>query len=159
GVPTIPTTWIEPHDPFEPPQGEFVIKPSISAGGRSTARYDRTHWEQAAAHVRARQHAGQTGMVQPYLRTVDDTGELDLIFIDGAYSHAVRKRPTLRLGEGVVERPWERMAWAGLVAPTPEELEIAERTMVVVSEHLQERTTYGRVDLVSDVNGGSVVLE
>ena len=54
-------------------------------------------------------------MVQPFLSNIDVEGEADLVFFDGDFSHAVLKRPVLIAGEGVVERPWERMAWNGLM--------------------------------------------
>jgi hypothetical protein len=159
GVPIIPTTWVRADESFQLPDGEFVVKPSISAGGRSTARYDRTHRADAAAHLAALQMAGQTVMVQAYLPSVDEQGELDVIVIDGVYSHAVRKRPALNLGEGIVERPWERMAWSGLATPTADELMVVERTVAVISDHLQECPTYARVDLVADADGAPLLLE
>ncbi len=115
GVPVIPTVWIGPNDSWTTvPTSEFVVKPSVSAGGRDTARYAPDD-PAALDHVRALQHRGQTVMVQEYITSIDAEGEADLVFLDGRFSHAVAKRPLLRAGEGVVERPWERMAWAGLV--------------------------------------------
>ena len=159
GVPVIPTTWLAPGEMWQPPETEFVVKPCVSAGGRATARYDSSDLRQAEAHVGALHRAGQTAMVQPYLHAIDEVGELDVVFIGGAYSHAVRKCPTLQLGEGIVERPWERMAWSGVATPDPLELEIATKTMRVVSELFRERVAYGRVDLVPDNSGKPVVLE
>ena len=98
-------------------------------------------------------------MVQEYISAIDDEGECDLIFIDGEFTHAVMKKPALRAGEGVVERPWERMAWAGLVKLSPEQMAVAERTIEVVSRSVGRTPSYGRVDLVSGPHGRSLVLE
>jgi hypothetical protein len=148
GVPVVPTTWVGPHDSWEAPRGaDFVVKPSISAGGRNTARYAGGD-PAASAHVRALQQAGQTVMVQEYLQNVDEYGELDLIFVAGTFSHAVVKKPALRTGEGVLERPWERMAWSGLEEPTGAQLAVAELTMRSVLNRFGEPPVYGRVDLV-----------
>ena len=39
GVLVVPTTWLAPGEPWSVPETEFVIKPTVSAGGRNTARY------------------------------------------------------------------------------------------------------------------------
>jgi hypothetical protein len=98
-------------------------------------------------------------MVQPYLHSLDTQGEVDLIFIAGVYSHAVHKQPALRPGDGVVDEPWRRMAWSGVTAPTPAQLDVAERAMQMVADRFDDRPAYGRVDLVADQRDDPVVLE
>lgn len=159
GVPIVPTSWVEPLQRWEPPPFEFVVKPAISAGGRDTARYVIADAAEASEHVKRLQQAGQTVMVQEYLPSIDVDGEVDLIFIHGAFSHAVQKKPALRLGEGVIDKPWERMAWTGVVPPTTRQLAVADRAMSVVSERFHQPLTYGRVDIVHDRRGKPVVLE
>jgi len=158
GVPVIATRWVEPHDAWHPPSVQFVVKPSISAGGRSTARYAGAD-TRAIAHVRSLQEAGQTVMVQEYMGSVERDGELDLVFIDGEFSHAVGKKPALRLGEGIVDRPWERMAWSGVATPHSEQFSVAQDSIRIVAEILGEVPTYGRVDLVGGPDGDPLVLE
>jgi glutathione synthase/RimK-type ligase-like ATP-grasp enzyme len=159
GVPTVPTRWVAPGDVWSsPPGSEFVVKPSISAGGRNTARYAAGD-PAGLAHIHALQRAGQTVMVQEYLSAIDEEGETDLIFLDDTFSHAVVKKPALRTGRGVVERPWEQMAWSGMAEPNPEQLAVAHHATEAVSERLGHRPLYGRVDLVSASAGSSVVLE
>jgi hypothetical protein len=159
GVPVIPTTWVAPGDMWElPVASEFVVKPSVSAGGRNTARY--AGGDVAAfGHVHRLQASGQTVMVQAYLSTIDTLGEIDLVFFAGKFSHAVVKRPILRAGEGVIELAWERMAWAGLTTPSPEQLAVAEMTMAFVSERLKGPPVYGRADLISGPAGDPLLLE
>jgi hypothetical protein len=159
GVPIVPTTWVEPWQRWEPPPFEFVVKPAISAGGRETARYVAADAIEARAHVKRLQESGKTVMVQEYLRSIDVDGEIDLIFIAGSFSHAVHKKPALRLGDGVVEQPWERMAWSGVVLPSQAQLLVAEAAMSVVQGRFHQLLTYGRVDLVNDQHGDPVVLE
>ena len=159
GVPVVPTTWISPEEQLiEVPGTEFVVKPSVSAGGRNTARYaagDRA----GLALVLELQRAGQTVMVQEYMESIDQEGETDLVFFGGSYSHAVSKRPMLSLGLGVLVRPWESISFFGLVEPRVEQLEVATRTIDVISEQLCLCPTYARIDLVSDVRGRSLLLE
>jgi hypothetical protein len=70
-VPVVPTTWVGPGSEWSsPPEGDFVVKPSVSAGGRSTAIYAGAD-PRAVAHVRALQALGQTVMV-PVPPTVDE---------------------------------------------------------------------------------------
>ena len=159
GVPVIATSWVEPHEAWDPPSVQFVIKPSISAGGRSTARYAGADASQAVSHMRSLQEAGQTVMVQEYMESIDHDGELNLVFIDGEFSHAVHKKPALRLGEGVIDRPWERMAWSGVATPDPEQFSVAKKSMRIVSEILGEVPPYGRVDLIGGPEGDPLVLE
>jgi glutathione synthase/RimK-type ligase-like ATP-grasp enzyme len=160
GVPIVPTRWVGPDDEWDSPNsGEFVVKPSISAGGRSTARYAITHATEARQHVRDLQQAGQTVMVQEYLHAIDAEGELSLIFIAGEFSHAVGKKALLRLGEGVMDQPWERMVFSGPASPTPRQLDVARSTVTAVHQRLRERLVYARVDLVNGPSGGPLVLE
>jgi hypothetical protein len=159
GVPVIPTAWVGPGDPWEPPTaGEFVVKPSISAGGRATARYPAGD-PAAIGHVSALTAGGQIVMVQDYLGTIDTEGELNAVFINGTFSHAVNKRPALQLGQGVIERPWERMAWAGLAAPAGDQLAVAGAAMAAVRDRVGTDPTYARVDLIRGPGRRPLVLE
>jgi hypothetical protein len=159
GVPTIPTTWVAPDEPWDaPPPFEFVVKPSISAGGRSTARYDRED-RRAIGHVAELRQAGQTVMIQPFLPAIDTEGELDLIFITGAFSHAVVKDALLVRGRMAGDRPWEEMAWSGPKVPTSEQLEVADGAARVLTGLLGRCPCYCRIDLVTDADRGPLLLE
>lgn len=158
GVPVIPTTWIAPGEAWAAPELEFVVKPAISAGGRQTARYlagDR----EALAHVDQLHAAGQTVMLQPYLPSIDREGEINVVLIEGVVSHAVLKRPALAAGEGVVNRPWERMAWDGLVAPCPQSVAVALQTVDIATAAVGGVPTYARVDLINGADNTPLVLE
>jgi hypothetical protein len=115
GVPVIPTTWVGPDDRWEPPGGsEFVVKPSVSAGGRDTARYPAGD-RRAIEHVSSLVAAGQTVMVQDYLETIDLDGELDAVFIGGAFSHAVTKKRPCSWAKGWSNGPGS--GWRGPGSP------------------------------------------
>src|SRR5262249_37750974 len=91
-VPVVPTEFVAPGEELDPPGGPFVVKPAISAGGRSSARFRSNELEHARGLV-GRIHAeGRTAMVQPFLGDVEET---DLVYIDGAYSHALHRRVPL----------------------------------------------------------------
>ena len=159
GVPIVPTTWVDPASRWAPPaEADFVVKPSVSAGGRDTAHYGAGD-PRALDHVRRLQALGHTVMVQDYVSRVDDEGETDLVFFDGVFSHAVVKRLVLKRGEGVIDRPWERMSWAGLVMPSPAQLAVAAQTVAFVVDQLGYQLPYGRIDLVTGPEGNPLVLE
>lgn len=70
---------------------DLVVKPSVSLSAFETWRT--AGGVDAAAQERfGRLSAERDLIVQPYLPQVQD-GELSLVFFDGVYSHAVRKRP------------------------------------------------------------------
>ncbi|HEU5109044.1 MAG TPA: hypothetical protein VFT95_10895, partial [Micromonosporaceae bacterium] len=112
GVPVVPTAWVRPGDGWRSPEaGEFVVKPVVGAGSRDTGRYDAGRPEDrrlAETHVARLAAAGRTAMVQPYLAAVDTHGETALVFLGGAYSHAVRKGAMLTgpdVGDDSLYRP------------------------------------------------------
>jgi glutathione synthase/RimK-type ligase-like ATP-grasp enzyme len=161
GIEAIETRFVEPGSPPSlPVEGEIVVKPSVSAGSKDTARFalgegsERDRAERLIAEIHA---GGRTVMLQPYLSAVDELGETALVYLDGALSHAVRKGPLLRPGEGPTK---------GFFAPetiAPRDPSEAERALgEQVLESIERRfgnLFYARVDLVPGDGGAPVVLE
>ena len=84
-------------------QGEYVVKPAVSAGSVDTDRFRAgEHDELAVAHAAAILASGRTVMVQPYLHEVDSAGETALLYIGGEFSHAIRKGPMLTPAGGPI---------------------------------------------------------
>ncbi|RAO61663.1 ATP-grasp domain-containing protein [Micromonospora saelicesensis] len=166
GVPTVPTSWIEPGESWQLPAetGEYVLKPAVSAGSQDTGRYDLAdpeHRDLAAAHVRRLFEAGRVTMVQPYLRAVDTEGETALLFLAGpeglAFSHAIRKGPMLSgpdLGPDGLYKAEEITARTA----RPEQLAVAERTLATVPGGTRQ-LLYARVDLIPGPDGEPVLVE
>ncbi|MDQ3146525.1 MAG: hypothetical protein M3R01_06260, partial [Actinomycetota bacterium] len=105
GVAVVPTCFVEPGaEAALPPTGEYVVKPVVSAGAKDTVRYGEgpAEVERARALLGRLADSGRSAMVQPYLHAVDEAGETALIFLGGAYSHAIRKGPILAPGAGPV---------------------------------------------------------
>jgi O-ureido-D-serine cyclo-ligase len=174
GVPVVPTRFVEPgmdgrieldrflaggRGAFTVGDGgefrEFVVKPAIGAGSRDAARYTRADLGKALAHIERLLAAGRSTMLQPYLHRVDDYGETAVIYFGGAYSHAIRKGPLLRLGEDLV---------SGLFAPehiTAREPDAAERRIAAraFGSITEAQPLYARMDLVRNERGDPVVLE
>ena len=158
GLPVVPTVW-DPATAVElPDAGEWVVKPSISAGSRDTARW--ADPDAALAHVAELTGAGRTAMVQPYQASVDDAGETAMLFLGGRFSHAVRKGPLLGRGEGVRQ---DRDSRGDLrpVRATADQREVAEAVFDAIGSLVPGAPSplYARIDLVRDASGSPIVLE
>lgn len=175
GLPIIPTIWLDPERNFDsraihtrfPAFGDFVIKPTISTGGRDTGRYNAGETPSRAlaiTHSKNLLNAGRHVMVQRYLRQVDTVGESALVFVDGEFSHAVRKAPQL---EGPFRAKDDEDAAVKHDVMTAreasaEEREVAARVVAALPQlvdGLDGPLLYARVDLVPDDAGHPVVLE
>ena len=69
-----------------------VLKPATAAGGHRTVRFEVGDLETAKATLEAIL-ANDVALLQPYLAEVETDGEWSLVFFDGRFSHAWKKRP------------------------------------------------------------------
>jgi glutathione synthase/RimK-type ligase-like ATP-grasp enzyme len=171
GVPVVPTQFVEPgedaraalelalsgrfHTGVHAGFDEFVAKPAVGAGSRDALRLHRRETERARLHVERLLSAGRSVLLQPYLPAVDDQGETSAIYIDGRFSHAIRKGPLLRAGADPV---------AGLFAAEdirPRELGRDEGRVAKLAFNAipGEPPLYARVDMLRGVDGQPLVLE
>lgn len=161
GVPTVPTRYLAPGDTQGdatglPDDREYVVKPTSGAGARYAARYTPEDREVAVRHL-ARMHAeGFTAMVQPYVGSIDVTGERALQFFGGRFLHASRKGAVLAPGTAYDD---DKVAHPDLEdwTPTPAELAVAERALAAVPDN--SGLLYARVDLVLGDDGEPLVME
>lgn len=163
-VPIVPTTWLETgtrevdgDSTVALPEGEIVVKPSISGGGHRTARYRPEEHENARAHALALVAAGRAAMIQPYQRSVDERGELGLVFLGGRYSHAIHKDAMIRPGAGPLESLIDNQVVRAARA-SDEQIFLGQRA-VAAAERLVGPTTYARADIVERTDGEQALLE
>lgn len=71
---------------------EIVVKPTIGGSAYRTYRFRLEDLDRYAADI-ARTLEDRGVLVQPFLPEIQSGGELSLLFFDGVFSHAVRKRP------------------------------------------------------------------
>ena len=158
GLPVVPTVW-NPTEAGELPEaGEWVVKPSVSAGSRDTARW--ADPDDVLTHAADLVRAGRTAMVQPYLASVDDVGETAMLFIGGAFSHAVRKGPLLARGEGVRQDRDSRGDLSPAVA-TAAQRDVAQAVFDAIPGLIGVAAPplYARIDLSQDARARPVLLE
>ena len=164
GLPVVPTAFVTPGGPRPPLHGEVVVKPTVSAGARDTARFEAGRHREAHEHLSALQREGRTAMLQPYQASVDEHGETALLYIAGAYSHAIRKGPILPTGG---RPPRLREHEGGLFAaeeitphePSPAERVAGDAVIACLEGRFGGALLYARVDLVADDGGAPRVLE
>lgn len=169
GIPVVATRLVVPGDDpalaelhADGPGDEVVVKPAVSAGARDTARYGGDRAAEALAHVRRLLDHGRSVLVQPYLPSVDARGERALVFIDGAFSHAVRKAPILRPDVGPDSPSAEVLAdlFTGEqltpITPSTAEHAVAEAALAFAADRFGV-PLYGRVDLVDGPDGPCVL--
>ena len=155
GIPVVATQYVPPGSRPEFPPGQFVVKPTVSAGANSTAAYDEAGQDAARRHVRELHAAGRTVMLQPYCHRVDTEAETAVIFIDGELSHCMRKEPLLRVGQPPVESKTEDMS---VHEPPADMLDLARRAHDTVAASLG-MPLYARADMVRDDAGRPVLIE
>jgi glutathione synthase/RimK-type ligase-like ATP-grasp enzyme len=140
GVPIVPTEFVPPGAPFESPAQPFVVKPSISAGGRSSAWFAPEDGDLAHALVAELHAQGRTAMIQPYLA---DAEEKALVYIGGEYSHALGRRvPLPAAGSRAVFYLEEQLEPA---QASPDGRATAEAAIA----YAPGEPMYGRVDLLA----------
>lgn len=158
GIPTIPTEWLErtsnvrladvlaAHD-----WPDAIIKPSIGLASQNLHRVSVDNGVRESQLTLERLLAEHDVLVQPFLPAVMERGETSLIYIDGALTHTVRKRPMA--GDFRVQKPWGGTSEP--CEPTAGELEIAQ----AVFDYLGEAPLYGRIDLLPDPAGEPCLIE
>lgn len=153
GVPVVPTLFVRPPDAEvlrdrvrELGWDDIVVKPAVSAGSWRTWRLSRG--ERSHEWTRARRLlATRDALVQPFLPSVTRDGEKALVFFDGAFSHAVRKRSLFEPQEIAPRVP---------VAARPDEIDLAWQALRAADA---ERLIYARVDVAPGPGGAPLLME
>jgi glutathione synthase/RimK-type ligase-like ATP-grasp enzyme len=125
----------------------IVVKPAVGIGGIGGGRYD-------VGDPNGQHHLDELltkgdALVQPFVASVADRGELSVMLFDGVVSHAIRKRPAA--GEFRVHE--ERGGTSELVDLPPGASELAAR----VVEVLPAPALYARIDMLQFADGWHVL--
>lgn len=142
GVAVAPTLYLEKgrtdvrEQALEKGWTDVVIKPAVSASGYRTHSVSLESPEAQSTIEEASAHGDF--LVQPFIPSIRETGEVSLVFFDNEFSHAVLKRP--REGEFRVQAEY-----GGNQIPIEPPTPIVEEAMRI----LQQTATpllYARVD-------------
>jgi hypothetical protein len=152
GVGVVPTAWVPRGEPASLADvmereawEEVVVKPAVSAGSYRTQRFHRSECDPGQRFLDDLSRDGDA-MIQEFMTSTEDHGERALVWIDGAFTHAVRKSPRF---SGADEEVSDGMALTG------QELAFGERVMSLVEGDL----LYGRVDIMQDEDGAPRLSE
>ncbi len=151
-VPIIPTIWLAQGAPsalhtIMRTRGwhEVVIKPAVSAGSFRTQRFRADHVQEGQRFLSTLLHERDM-LVQRYMPAVEQTGEKAVVWIDGACTHAVRKR----------------LRFAGGVEHVSDALDVLDHERAIADLALScvgDEVLYARVDVMQDDDGTLVVSE
>ncbi len=159
GVPIIETRWdIAPGDDIGE-HDEWVVKPTVSAGSRDTARW--TSRDDVYAHSAELVAAGRTSMTQPYIASVDDEGETAMLFFGGTFSHAIRKGAILARAKAYVRTATVAVRTRWHASRSEAQHAVAAQALAATDEILgrSAELMYARVDLVTAADGSPLVIE
>ena len=156
GVPIVPTRVVDgltvdhvPTIASEFDADELVVKPTISANADDTfrVRVDDTR-AIAAAVVRLER---RPTLVQPFVRSIVDEGEISTFHFGGEYSHAIRKTP----GTGDFRVQEEHGGSLAPVDPDATLRALGDRVLAALPGDL----VYARLDFVRLAHGGHALIE
>jgi hypothetical protein len=151
GVPVTPTTVLDRGSEVNLATlcgargwNDIVIKPAVGAGSFETHHVRGSSAE--AADILRRLLDERDVLVQPFLRAVEGHGERALVWIDGEFTHAVRKSPRFA---GNDEQVSEAMPISAA------ERRVGEAALAPIAREL----LYARVDVAPADDGTPVVME
>ena len=168
GLPVVETTYVAPGEQPPPIGAEVVIKPSVSGGARDTGRFGPGSADAGRALVERICARGGTAMIQPYLASVEASGETAVIMIGGEHSHVLRKGALLSPDEVAPVREGDALGVAEVMydpdlvvagSADQAELALAERILAAVHARFGADPLIARVDMLRDGEGEPVLLE
>lgn len=146
GVHTLPTLWFDDFDltniQSELSQfnsDEIVIKPCVSANADDTYRLTLPQLEEQSQSLKSI-FSTRSFMVQPFVTSVVDHGEVSLFYFSGALSHSILKRP--KAGDFRVQE--EHGGSLQAITASPQMQQNAQRALAA----MPDRYLYARVDLL-----------
>ena len=153
GAQVVPTLWHGDPSRTEVEQAmerfetdRVVVKRQVGAGGLGQHSFTRDALPPAGWRM------GRPGMIQPFLPSVLSEGEYTFVFVDGDFSHGVRKRAAkgeyrIQSLYGGREEAWE-----------PEARDLSQAQGVIAALPFTD-LLYTRVDMIRMTDGTLAVME
>jgi hypothetical protein len=167
GVATIPSVWLEGATPDDTRLRAALaqvgaergfLKPIVGASAVGALRFAASPAGIAAAAAHLRAFPSPRGWIlQPYLEGVERAGEVSAVFLDGAFSHAVRKVPPA--GDFRVQDDYGATDHAEGLAPA--RIALAARALEAAAEAVGESAPflYARADFLADGEDRLLLVE
>lgn len=159
GIPVIPTTFISSTSEISVASlgPDVMVKPVISAGSNDTARFVGDPFG-ASSFAEGILASGRAVMVQPYASTIDEHGEIGLVYFAGAFSHAFHKGPIFRDNN----LSHNGLYMEEVISPheaTPAEQALGDQVMMLLANRFDSAPLYARVDMVQVEVGTPSIME
>lgn len=152
GVSCVPTVYVERGSRKRlaevlRPRGwtDVVIKPRVGAASFATRLFRARELDEGERFLAGLVEERDV-LVQPYLPSVETSGERALVWIDGELTHAVRKSPRFTAGAEAVSQA---------LPVARDERAFAERVLAPYASEL----LYARVDVARDEGGAPILME
>jgi hypothetical protein len=149
GAKLIPTLWLDVADEAAAKAAfdtlgsdDLVFKRQVGAGAKDQHRLKRGEPIPEMRHPM---------MVQPFLKMIQDEGELSFIFIDGEFCHALVKHA--QPGDYRIQSTYGGREEK--ITPSTDDLAAAR----AIIGTLDEAPLYGRVDMLRGPDGGLLLME
>jgi glutathione synthase/RimK-type ligase-like ATP-grasp enzyme len=154
GAPSIPTIW-SAEGTADDVRAAFdafgcdrvVIKRRVGAGAVGQASFTR------AAPPADDWRMGRAAMIQPFLPAIAEEGEYSLIFIDGAFSHGLRKQAAA--GDYRIQSLYGGRETA--IVPAASDIASAAAVMAMLPG--DDAPLYARIDMVRGADGVLALME
>lgn len=141
GVPVVDTQWIASGQTATVEHAEGIVKPAVSGGAQGLERVG------AGVTITAEVDL----LVQPFLASIVDEGELSLFYAAGEFTHMVRKVPAT----GDIRVQPEFGSDVGVEPPADEAQAASRKVLDAIGRELP----YARVDLVRADDGTLRLIE
>lgn len=156
GLPIADTQWIDEipslnalQDRLASGHDDWFLKPAIGADAAGTLRFKASRDGIESARQHLQKHLGHSAMMlQPFLPSVQQSGELSVMYFGEQMSHAVIKKP--RAGDYRVQDTFGGVD--ALYKLNGAEQALAEHCMMVLQQLLGP-VTYARLDFLRDSSG------
>ncbi|MBB36579.1 MAG: hypothetical protein CME88_10805 [Hirschia sp.] len=124
----------------------LVVKKQIGAGARDQILVERD------AHIDENALFASPAMLQPFLPQIRSEGEYSFIFVDGAFSHALIKRP--QTGDYRIQSAYGGTESA--VEPQQSDLDAAKSILTLLPD---QSPLYARIDMLRGPDGNLLLME
>ncbi len=126
----------------------LVLKPTVSASGMNTFRVHSKNHAEVLDTAKQIFDLGKSVLVQKYISAIEERGERSIVVINGECTYAFEKMPAK--GNFLVHQHWGGSFRSSKVCE--EDCSLAKKITQILSEILNEKPLYMRIDLLYENN-------